>query len=362
MARTPAIFMVSTPLHLYNALAIALKYRDRWESHLWFIDQKDQHNPYYHVLREWKEHPFAGIEYFITNLPGTAAKIKARKSAFDRIDERLAEIRPQELLVGNDRRIEFVFAVNHACRRLGFPVRGSLIDDGVYSYVDQRSKWYQDTAAERLMKKMVYGSWYERTPSIGASPFIDRAFVAFPEFVNRALRRVTVEGIDLELYRSAEIQTYSTMMLESGYIDRQMLPCFDLVLTLPHESLMHRFPGFKDSVRRIVDNVRYGGKRVGIKYHPRQKDDDPLQLVSQQDQLIPRAVAFEILLPLLGRPLIIGDVSTVLLTARWMRPDLHVVALKNERDSRQRKMSGILAHLGVNVTRDFDEILSLMPA
>lgn len=362
MAKIPAVFMVSTPLHLYNALAIALKHRNDWQSHLWFIDQKDQHNPYFHVLKEWRDHPFVGIEYFVTNLPGTGSKIQARKSAFRKIDELLDDIRPQELLVGNDRRIEFVYAINHACRHLGFPVRGSLIDDGVYSYVDQRSKWYQDTAVERLVKKMVYGSWYERTPSLGNSPFIDRAFVAFPEFVNSYLRRMTVESIDLDLYRSEEIQTYSSMMLEKGNIDRQMLPGYDLVLTLPHESLMYRFPAFGESIRHLVDSVRHGGKRVGIKYHPRQKEDDPLQLVSEKDQLIPRSVAFEILLPLLGKPLIIGDVSTALLTARWMRPDLHVVALKNERDARQRKMSEILSHLGVNVTRDFDEILSFLPA
>jgi hypothetical protein len=52
----------------------------------------------------------------------------------------------------------------------------------------------------------------------------------------------------------------------------------------------------------------------------------------------------------------------VLLTARWLRPDLPVVALQNERDPRQRKMARILTHLGVKVTRDFDEILSFLPA
>lgn len=362
MVKTPAVFMVSTPLHLYNALAIALKHRDRWKSHLWFIDQKDGDNPYFHVLQQWQEHPFASIDYFVTNLPGNTDRIRARKKAFGRIDALLDEIRPQELLVGNDRRIEFVYAVNHVCRRLDLPVRGSLIDDGVYSYVEQRSKWYQDTAPERLTKKLIYGSWYERTPAIGGSAFIDRAFVAFPDFVNSYLRRMTVEGIDLELYRSPEIQTYSELMLEMGNIDRQQLPGYDLVLTLPHESLMHRFPAFRETVKVLVDSVRKGGKRVGIKYHPRQSQDDPLQLVSEQNQLIPRTVAFEILLPLLGQPLIIGDVSTVLLTARWMRPDLHVVALKNERDSRQRKMAGILSHLGVKMTRDFDEILSFLPS
>jgi hypothetical protein len=362
MDKKPAIFMVSTPLHLYNALAIALQHREDWQSHLWFIDQKDWLNPYFHVLKGWKDQPFAGIEYFVTNLPGNAARIRARKEAFDKIDGLVADIRPRELLVGNDRRIEFVYAINHACRRSGLPVRGSLIDDGVYSYIDQRSKWFQDTGPERLMKKLVYGSWYERTPSIGGSPFIDRAFVAFPEFVNSYLRRLKVEGIDMELYRSPEIRTYSEMLLESANIDRQELPGYDLVLTLPHESLFNRFPNFQKSMRILVDSVRNGGKRVGIKYHPRQKADDPLQLVSGDDQLIPRTVAFEILLPLLGKPLILGDVSTVLLTARWLRPDLPVVALQNERDPRQRKMARILTHLGVKVTRDFDEILSFLPA
>jgi len=362
MDKKPAIFMVSTPLHLYNALAIALQHREDWQSHLWFIDQKDWLNPYFQVLKGWKDQPFAGIDYFVTNLPGNGARIRARKEAFDKIDGLVADIRPRELLVGNDRRIEFVYAINHACRRSGLPVRGSLIDDGVYSYIDQRSKWFQDTGPERWMKKLVYGSWYERTPSIGGSPFIDRAFVAFPEFVNSYLRRLKVEGIDMELYRSPEIRTYSEMMLESGNIDRQELPGYDLVLTLPHESLFNRFPNFQKNMRILVDSVRNGGKRVGIKYHPRQREDDPLQLVSGDDQLIPRTVAFEILLPLLGKPLILGDVSTVLLTARWLRPDLPVVALQNERDPRQRKMARILTHLGVKVTRDLDEILSFLPA
>lgn len=362
MDRTPAVFMVSTPLHLYNAMAIALMQRHRWRSHLWFIDQKDQGNPYYQVLKNWPDHPFASIDYFVTNLPGTGAKIRARKAAFERIATLLEDIRPEEILVGNDRRIEFVYAVNHVCRRLNLPVRGSLIDDGVYSYIDQRSKWYQDTAPERMVKKLVYGGWYERTPSIGDSALIEQAFVAFPEFVNSYLRRLTVRAIDLELYRSPEIRDYSSMMLASGNIDRRILPGYDLVLTLPHESLLRRFPVFLENVRLLLDSVRGNGRRIGIKYHPRQSEDDPLRLVSAREQLIPRTVAFEILLPLLGQPLILGDVSTVLLTARWMRPDLHVVAMKNERDARQRKMSGLLAYLGVKVTRDFDEILSYLPA
>ncbi|MEZ4598182.1 MAG: polysialyltransferase family glycosyltransferase [Syntrophotaleaceae bacterium] len=362
MGKKPAIFMVSTPLHLYNALAIALKHRHDWQSHLWFIDQKDERNPYFQVLEAWKDHPFATINYFVTNLPATMDKIRARKKAFQRIDKLVADIQPQELLVGNDRRIEFVYAMNHACRQGGLEAYGSLIDDGIYSYIDQRSRWFQDTAAERLVKKMVYGTWYQRTRSIGGSSLIQGAFVAFPEFANSYLRRLKIEGIELDLYRSPEIRTFSEMMLESGNIDRQMLPAYDLVLTLPHESLLRRFPRFQKTIRTLVESVQRGGKRVGIKYHPRQKEDDPLQLVSDREQLIPRTVAFEILLPLLDRPLILGDVSTVLLTARWLRPDLNVVALQNERDARQRKMSRILTHLGVKITGDFEEILSFLPA
>ena len=78
------------------------------------------------------------------------------------------------------------------------------------------------------------------------------------------------------------------------------------------------------------------GKTAAIKYHPRERRPGYLGL--EEDErlyVIPPMVVFELLVLLLGEPapLIVGDLSSALVSTRWLRPDVPVVAISHEQES-----------------------------
>lgn len=342
-----AFFLVSTPLHLYNAIVAAMM-NPQWESHLFFIDQpEEEKHLYFEALQAWAESPFAGVKLYRTRVKGVLKKWRVRRAAFRSLHEDVGKLSPHRVYVGNDRRIEFAYAL-HVARMIDPDAVGGYIDDGAYSYIYQKSKWYQDTFLDIGLKKLLYGPWYFRPSVVGASDAVSEAFVALPEFVHKALAKKRLIRLETRKLLDARVKPFIDYLVAPFGLDREAVAALELVVILPHESLILRFPAFKQTVMQSIETAVAEGVRVGVKYHPRQSQPDPLALAALPNvTLLPNTLAFEALLPLLGRAVIVGDVSSALLTARWLRPDLIVLSLRNEADARQEEMAAIFEHVGV---------------
>jgi hypothetical protein len=88
-------------------------------------------------------------------------------------------------------------------------------------------------------------------------------------------------------------------------------------------------PALGAALRGLVADLAARGERLAVKYHPREVEADPAGLLASGEALaLPSALPMELLLPLL-RPgaCIVGEASTALLAARWLRPDLRVFDL-----------------------------------
>ena len=55
------------------------------------------------------------------------------------------------------------------------------------SYIIHKYSW--ESPLEILIKKLYYGSWYNKTQIVGSSKFITNSIVAFPKFVHRYLKK-----------------------------------------------------------------------------------------------------------------------------------------------------------------------------
>ena len=198
---------------------------------------------------------------------------------------------------------------------------------------------------------MIYGSWWRQPPTVGASEWIDDAYVAFPDLVHEALKLKVLHEINADWFESPQFQALTQSLLNSFDIDAEILRNIDVLITLPHASLLENGAEYAKAMQQLVKVLSLRGRRVGIKYHPRQTDPDPLGLVGQSGvTLLPAVLAFEVLLPGLGNAVIVGDVSTTLLSSKWLRPALRTIAVAS--GSYQEQFLDLFQALGIEVVND----------
>ena len=143
--------------------------------------------------------------------------------------------------------------------------------------------------------------------------------------------------------------------------DAQSVAQLNAVLTLPHESIIDRLPGYRDAMLQVLDQLGSQGLSVGVKYHPRNSDPDILDAAERKGcYVIPYQIPFEALLPLLPQKcIIIGDVSSTLINSRWLKPQADILSLRNETVPEAELFSVFFAQIGVETIPVEDLIKSV---
>ena len=96
---------------------------------------------------------------------------------------------------------------------------------------------------------------------------------------------------------------------------------------LPHESV-----ATDHTKRKLSYWLSNRGAKISFKHHPRtaisnSAGDKEVWLIPDRAEQVPAGIPMEVLLPLIQPTCqIAGDVSTALLTAKWLRPELTVTA------------------------------------
>ena len=297
--------------------------------HLIFIDQKNvSDNLYLSCVNQWKGNPFLSVNIFEGRVKGALNKFKSRKKVFDALQKLILEIKPDEIRVGNDRRIEFQFSMNVA-QKLKPSVQGAYLDEGTFTYIGRRaSQSLADKYFDNFIKKLSYGRWWKNPPTVGGSDWIQKAYVAFPKLIHPLLKQKHVVPIEASGFVETQVSGLSTVLCESARVETSLLKEIDLLFCLPHESIYLKLPAYRECVMDFLSQLQKEGLRVAVKYHPRDTVEDGLGVVKQGLALsIPAKANFESLVSLLGDAIVIGDVSSVLLVTRWLRPDLSVLSI-----------------------------------
>jgi hypothetical protein len=358
-----ALFMVSTPLNLFMACVVALDNKNASEGEtryeLCFINQPGlSARVYVDAVKEWADSPFDEVHIFPSRTKNVMKKLCNRRRSFRLLRSIVDKLKPDLIAVGNDRRVEFQFAM-HYSQREGYQPRGAYLDDGTFTYVGRKSREIRDAWFDRNLKKLFYGSWWQQPASVGASEWVDDAYVAFPDLVHETLKQKFLHKINANQFESPSVKSLSKNLLNKFNIDNDVLEKFDIILTLPHASLIGDQSMYAGVMRRLVKNLCAKGKQIGIKYHPRQEGTDPLGLAGDQGViLIPAPLAFEVLLPGLGNAVIVGDVSTTLLSSKWLRPTLRTIAIS--RGSYGEQFLDLFRTLGIEVIDDVSQLAEML--
>lgn len=322
-----SVYFVSTLLHLFVATSLAQSKPDE-RSVLVYIDQPEGVEPLaYQLTRRWSRSPFAEHILFFGRFRGGLNKLKKRKALFRKIDALIRQERPGNIYVGNDRRIEFQYAM-HVAETLQLNPVGHYMDEGTFTYVGrQASSQFGDVVVDNLLKKLSYGLWWKNPTTVGASDWISEIHVAFPEQIDSRLTSKAVSQLTPESFQCPALIELSEMMLADVDVSSDDIAELDVLLTLPHESLFQKDSTYADKILSIVNGLE---GRVAVKYHPRNSAEDALGLTQHGVKLLPSKVSFEAVLPhLKGSAKVIGDVSSTLLLTRWLRPEVEVISYRN---------------------------------
>lgn len=353
-----SFYLVSTPLHLFLSSSIALQTKEH-RNILIFIDQAEvESNFYFRQIRQWDTSPFEKAYIFPGRVDGLLAKRRSRKETFDKLRVLIEEYKPTHIHVGNDRRIEFQYCMHHSQQYGG--AQGVYIDEGTYTYLGRPpSLGPSDMVIDNVIKKIVYGHWWKNPPTIGGSVWVSKVYAAFPKLIHPLLRSKEIIGLKPEWLTSESLEDFSRQLLKAKNIQPENVKHIDVLLALPHESIIARNDDYRASMLSLVNKLQHMGKTVGVKYHPRDAHPDALRLQEKGCELIPAKVNFEALLLVLPTNLtIVGDFSSVLLNARWLRPDLKVIAALEDIQSSPKHMVKLYSSLGINMVElsEFDNL------
>ncbi|MDG6774907.1 hypothetical protein QCB45_11235 [Thiomicrorhabdus sp. ZW0627] len=355
------LYLVSTPLNVLLAVAHASALSDRQVSELVLIDQRNiQNNLYLKALNAFEKTPFQNVEITSGSAKGTD-KLAERKQVFLQLEQLVKRFKPDVVTVGSDRRIEFQYVMNLLNEESSKGVEGWYLDDGLYSYAGRPKHWFKDTV-NSILKKLVYGFWWDEPKTVGASNWIDQAWLFHPEQAVSELKAKKCRTILTEWFTSPAVMDFSGHILNILGLSQEKLDeiqAVELILIIPHPDNIKKIEGYEENILNFLELAAKQNIRVAVKYHPRTGQLDPLCLVDRfKCLLIPSELAFEFVLPFLSpNSTVVGDVGTSLLTSGWLRPDVKCCAVIAEEDAYLSSFGKIYDDFGIERVRDFGSII-----
>ncbi|KUJ73004.1 polysialyltransferase family glycosyltransferase [Thiomicrospira sp. WB1] len=361
------LYLPSTPLNVLVSVALAVHQRQSMpeaRSVLWLIDQSNTRaNLYYESVLVWEDSPFDSVQI----LPGLVkngigrGKLAERRRNFQQIDQWLSQFQaqnglPNVVATGSDRRVEFQY-VMHRLSQLGARPTGWYLDDGLYSYAGRPHHWLKD-GVNALLKKLVYGFWWQEPQTVGASSWIDQAWLFRPKAAVKPLQQKTVHALSEDWFRASPVQAFCGTLMEKQGVVPSAIESVQTLVLIPHPNNQTKIHGYARQVQALVKRLLDQGQHVAVKYHPREQAYDALELaMDAKVSVLPSDLAFEMLLPALPETArIIGDVGTALLTAKWLRPDLRSYALLNEADAFSRRFIPLMQAMGITTVGSIQDL------
>jgi len=253
-----------------------------------------------------------------------------------------------QVFVGNDRHVEFQYLAYRLQKEIP-ALKSVYLDEGLYSYIGRKaSNSFAERVIDQGLKRLVYGAWWQTPKTIGASRYIDEAWLAYPKQACSILQskpcyQLPSEGFDSLVFKEFIACWGQLFNLPEG------LGKVNFILTITDEKNFIKFPNYQQSMADLVMTLVTQGKRVAVKYHPNANQQDLLGLSKLSDQVIilPSELPFEILLPLLSESILIAEFSSTLITSRLLRPKMPVWSIVHASQNVPEELSHLCSVLEI---------------
>jgi hypothetical protein len=343
-------YLVSTPLHLYIACALALERKQKSTAHLIFIDQyPTQPAMFLDSLSRWENNPFEKVNAFFGREDKGIKKLYRRKKLFLELEKIINLNPPENIFVGNDRRIEFQYMMQY-CQKLDLKTKGIYFDEGLFTYIGREaSESFVEQVVDNVIRKLFYGLWWQSPKTIGASKWINEVYVAFPKLMHPLLKNKTIKPLQSVFFSHKSLHEFAENILSDANVKRTILQV-KIVLTLPETTDMEQIPYYTESVMSLIKYLLEKNFSIAIKYHPSAAGRDLLHISERYDvQIMPAHIPFEMFLPLLDSGVVlIGDMSSTLLTTKMLRPDIKIIGFEANKSNYYLKFKNFFHSLGID--------------
>jgi len=302
------LFLASTPLHVFFSLGL-MRGPFKGQAHtLVLIDQRPAERDYIAEALEARSTSKVSVVRFPALLSVGPARRLLRE-----ISDFTAALAPSTLAIGNDRRTEFYAAVR------GCPgARRTYIDDGLYSYLprqDAQPVWRQNLSSWR--RRLKYGLHVERPSEIGGSQAVQDAYVLLPEQVHSGLKGKPVQPLRPEWFADAWVrEVCMTAAVVAGF-DAARCEAIRLLLLLPHPRFLQAYPDLRQRIEALARTHAERGDVVALKAHPAGGGiplHRQLSVPAEGVVEVPARLPVEVLVPLLSGALVVGTLTTALLS------------------------------------------------
>lgn len=358
------LYFASTPLIALEAAAMALSRAGR--ARLVLLEDFDLAGELVRLLESWRDNPFERI----LTLPGRhtehvrgardggrglghalhRARVKRalRGETLAAVRAQDAEFAPQAVWVGNDRKVETQLALHLASARTGARA-GRYLDDGLYTYLGDVRQRPLIRRIDWLIKRCTYGRWWHRADQAGTTPWIAESWLVHPAHARAPSPARARHALPASLFGQRAFLRLCLLAARRFGLDRAVLRDCACVLVLPHSNQLRANPDSAAALRELVAETAARGHVVAIKYHPRENRPDPGGLLAAGTlRELPTLLPMELLLPLLPRAaVLLGEGSTALVAAHWLRPDLRVFDLGLNREGYAARARELFADLGI---------------
>jgi hypothetical protein len=223
-----------------------------------------------------------------------------------------------------------------------------FVDEGASSY--SSVLYPQPGLFERALRRLCIGPWWREAAKLGASGYVDRALLFFPEHAHPALRSVDRKALDPSAFRCQALRKLARDYLSAaGWRGSEAAP--NVLVFCAHSDTIRPFlDDYVAAMHRVVSNATRRGRRVVVKLHPRERDRRYVEAVSRGSTgVVPQQVPGEFLVLAWSASLesVVGDFSTAMITARWLCPELDCVVLADLVERGDPRLAMVLDELGV---------------
>ncbi len=318
-------YLISSSLHLCLAASIALRHPDHRSTAVIMTRSAATAARFAQAARGTPD-VFDAVA--VLEPPPGAGRWARRRALYRQIEALVAHPAAMRIFTGNDRRLEYQYAM-HVASRAGARVEGVYMDDGAATYVGQKAMHsFAHRHLEPLVRKLMHGWWFKDAVTQGTSAWTTSVYVAFPQAVHPLLKRKQIVGIDVSPLRSEAFLRLVAALTDDFDALRRTLDGVRIVVSLPKESHYLDHPDTQQHLWAQL-TARCQPDRIAVKPHPRSSRLDVLAERFPGARLIDKNVGWEFLLALLPDGCaVVGDVSSTMITTRWIRPDLPVVATR----------------------------------
>ena len=322
MSRPSKLLLVATFRHYFIGLGLAFNDKQH-DYHLVFINQTfdGERNLILNASLRAKE-PFASVSCLPLRTTDFKEKNVNRRAAFKLLRKKISAVRPVEISTGNDRRLEFQYAMNFARNVLKMQVRGGFLDQGTGSYISSQKlnmrKYLTRKWVEVPLKKIVYGKWVSKIQRHGESHWVDVCYLTHPNLAPVHLLKKECVEVKADFYKTEQAQCVIGSIVSSIGCSGDEGVQADLLLVVPHGSVIEDIYGSKGRAKEIFENICADYGNVFVKYHPA-NSGDMLELGGHAN-ILPSQFPVEILFAVMDFERVIGDISTSMVSAKWMLP------------------------------------------